>query len=174
MNFATKKAYFPTNCVIKQLFLTHAHKPNLDFLSANLFGSFSLALFFTWNCGWPTFQESDQFSLERVADKQRLAVERCWRILYFFFTFRFTFWALFGTQLTNIILKYVFLIIQDVRSQFTTRSLKHRFYFENSRGRLNELCAKISYSSVTLNKIEGAEINLHTTIRLSQIPTIGF
>ena len=83
---------------------------------------------------------------------------------FFFFTFRFTFWALLGTQLINIISKYVFLIIQDLRSQFTTLSLKHRFYFENSRGRLNELWAKISYSSVTLKKIEGAEINLYTTM----------
>ena len=80
------------------------------------------------------------------------------------FTSRFTFWALFGTQLINIILMYVFLIIQDLRSQFTTQSLKHRFYFENSSGRLNELRAQISYSSVRLNKIEEAEINLHKTI----------
>ena len=85
-------------------------------------------------------------------------------IFFFFFTFRFTFWALFGTQLINIISKYFFLIIQDLRSQFTTLSLKHRFYFENSRGRSNELWAKISYSSVRLKKIEGAEINLYTTM----------
>lgn len=84
-------------------------------------------------------------------------------VFYEIFTSRFTFWALFGTQLINIILMCVFLIIQVLRSQFTTRSVKHRFYFENSRGRLNELWAKISYSSVRLNKIEGAEVNFYTT-----------
>ena len=68
------------------------------------------------------------FSLERVADKQRnwqwkdVGVFYIYIYIYFFFffffffTFRFTFWALLGTQLINIISKYVFLIIQDLRS----------------------------------------------------------
>ena len=49
------------------------------------------------------------------------------------FTFRFSFWVFFDTQIMNFIWKYVFLVIQNLRSTFTTqRSLKHCFYFENS------------------------------------------
>ena len=39
---------------------------------------------------------------------------------YRIFTFRFSFWALFGTQLMNFIESMVFLTIQDLRSKFTT------------------------------------------------------
>ena len=41
----------------------------------------------------------------------------------------------FDTQLMNFIGKYVFLIMHDLRCKFTTdrESLKHCFYFENSR-----------------------------------------
>ena len=50
------------------------------------------------------------------------------------FYFRFSFWAFFDTQIMNFIWKYVFLVIQNLRSKFTTqRSLKYCFYFENSR-----------------------------------------
>ena len=48
MNFATKKAYFPTNRVIKEHFCfpRMCTSQNFDFLLPNLFRSFSLALFF--------------------------------------------------------------------------------------------------------------------------------
>ena len=50
------------------------------------------------------------------------------------FTFRFSFWAFFDTQIMNFTWKYGFLVIQNLRSKFTTqRSLKYCFYFENSR-----------------------------------------
>ena len=39
---------------------------------------------------------------------------------YRIFTFRFSFWALFDTQQMNLIESMVFLIIQDLRSEFTT------------------------------------------------------
>ena len=63
-----------------------------------------------------------------------------YRIFTFSTFFTFSFWALFDTQLINFISKYVFLIIQDLRSKLLHRgSLNYRFYFENSRGRLNGL-----------------------------------
>ena len=70
MNFATKKAYFPTNRVIKQLFvfpacaqakiLTFICESISIFLSRSLFfliSSFfaNFIVFFAWNCGWPSF-----------------------------------------------------------------------------------------------------------------------
>ena len=39
---------------------------------------------------------------------------------YAIFAFRFSFWALLDTQLTNLFESMVFLIIQDLRSKFTT------------------------------------------------------
>ena len=46
INFATKKAYFPTNCVIKQLFLTHAHKPKFRLFYLRIYLDLSLWLSF--------------------------------------------------------------------------------------------------------------------------------
>ena len=70
MNFATKKAYFATNRVIKQLFVFHACAQakiltfisesisiflsrSLFFLISSFFANF--IVFFAWNCGWPSF-----------------------------------------------------------------------------------------------------------------------
>ena len=50
------------------------------------------------------------------------------------FTFRFSFWVFFDSQIMNFIWKYVFLVIQNLRAKFIPqRSLKYCFYFENSR-----------------------------------------
>ena len=50
------------------------------------------------------------------------------------FTFRFSFWVFFDSQIMNFIWKYVFLVIQNLRAKFITqRSRKYCFYFENSR-----------------------------------------
>ena len=89
MNFATKKAYFPTNRVIKEHFCfpRMCTSQNFDFLLPNLFRSFSLALFFffsfllhqqfffclefAWNCGLPTFRKGTNlvFTRQQVSSK---------------------------------------------------------------------------------------------------------
>ena len=89
MNFATKKAYFPTNRVIKEHFCfpRMCTSQNFDFLLPNLFRSFSLALFFFFSfllhqqffflpriCMelWlANFQERDKFSFYKVVGKQQ-------------------------------------------------------------------------------------------------------
>ena len=70
VNFATKKAYFRTNRLIKQLFILHACaqakiltficesisiflSPSLFFVISSFFANF--IVFFAWNCGWPSF-----------------------------------------------------------------------------------------------------------------------
>ena len=70
------------------------------------------------------------------------------------FTFRFSFWALSYTQLKNFIWKYVFLIIQDLRSKFTTQSKVSFLLWKLAR----------SFNWVPIvqflnDKVEGAEVN---------------
>ena len=90
MNFATKKAYFPTNRVIKEHFCfpRMCTSQNFDFLLPNLFRSFSLALFFFFffffllhlqvllpgicmELWLANFKERDKFSFQKVVGKQQ-------------------------------------------------------------------------------------------------------
>ena len=76
---------------------------------------------------------------------------------YGIFTFRFSTWAIFDTQLANEFLfeSMFFLIVQYLRSKFTSQRItKVSFYLENSCGRLNGLRATNSDSLARMTEIE--------------------